>query len=62
MSEFFTCAQPFSYTDEIAICDDIKTFIEKELLKATNKDEIRAYQKILKHIKGVRKATDEGMY
>lgn len=43
MSEFFTCAQPFSYTDEIAVCDNIKTFIEKELLKATNKDEIRAY-------------------
>ena len=51
MSEFFTCAQPFSYTDEIAVCDNIKIFIEKELLKATNKDVIEAYKKVLKHIK-----------
>ena len=58
MSEFFTCAQPFSYTDEIAACDNIKIFIEKELLKATNKDEIKAYQKVLKYIKGIRKEID----
>ena len=61
MSDFFTCAQPFSYTDKRAVCDDIKTYIERELLKATNKDEIKTYQKVLKHIKDIRKKIDRGV-
>ena len=52
----------FSYAGEIALCDDIKAFIERELLQTTNKDVIEAYQKVLRHIKGIRKAADEGMY
>ena len=52
----------FSSAGEVAVCDDIKAFIERELLLATNKEVIEAYQKILKHIKGIRKAADEGMY
>lgn len=52
----------FSSAGEVAVCDDIKAFIERELLQTTDKDVIEAYRKVLRHIKGIRKAADEGMY
>lgn len=52
----------FSSAGEVAVCDDIKAFIERELLQTTNKDVIEAYQKVLRYLKGIRKAADEGMY
>lgn len=52
----------FSSAGEVAVCDDIKAFIERELLQTTDKEVIEAYQKVLRYIKGIRKAADEGMY
>lgn len=52
----------FSSAGEVAVCDDVKAFIEKELLQTTDKEVIEAYQKVLRYIKGIRKAADEGMY
>ena len=52
----------FSSAGEVSVCDDIKAFIERELLRTTNKEVIEAYQKVLRYIKGIRKAADEGMY
>lgn len=52
----------FSSAGEVAVCNDIKTFIEKELSQTTNKEVIEAYQKILRYIEIIRKTADEGMY
>lgn len=52
----------FNGAGEVAVCDDIKAFIERRLLQTTNKEVIEAYQKVLKYIKLIRKAADEGMY
>lgn len=52
----------FSSAGEVAVCDDIKAFIERELLQTTDKEVIEAYQKVLRYVKGIRKAADEGMY
>jgi len=49
-----------NYTEVMAVCDDIRTFIERELLLTTDESEIRAYQKILAHVKKVSKAVVEG--
>ena len=49
-----------NYTEVMAVCDDIRTFIERELLLTTDESEIRAYQKILAHVKEVSKAIVEG--
>lgn len=51
----------FSSAGKVAVCDDIKAFIERELLQTTNKEVIEAYQKVLRYIKEIRKAADEGM-
>lgn len=52
----------FSSAGEVAVCDDIRAFIEKELLSATDKEVIEAYQKVLRYVKGIRKSADEGWY
>lgn len=52
----------FNSAGAVAVCDDIKAFIERRLLQTTDKGVIEAYQKILKYIKLIRKAADEGMY
>lgn len=49
-----------NYTEVIAAYDSIRTFIERELLLTTDESEIRAYQKILAHVKEVSKAVVEG--
>ena len=49
-----------NYTEVIAVCDNIKTFIERELLLTTDESEIKAYQKILAHVREVSKAVVEG--
>ena len=60
--DLFDNESSYTYTDVIGICDDIKAFVERELLQTTNKEVIEAYQKVLRYIKGIRKAADEGMY
>ena len=52
----------YTYTAVIGVCDDIKAFVERELLQTTDKEVIEAYKKVLRYIKGVRKAIDEKMY
>jgi len=58
--DLFDNESPYTYTDEIAVCDDIKAFIERELLQTTDKEVIEAYQKVLRYIKGIRKAIVNG--
>lgn len=48
----------YTYTDMIDICDDIKAFVERELLQATDEIEINAYKKVINHIKRTRKKID----
>lgn len=60
MYGLFDEADIINYTEVIAVCDDIRTFIERELLLATDESEIRAYQKILTHVKKVSKAIVNG--
>lgn len=62
MVDLFEEESGFISTGEVSVCDDIKAFIERELLQTTNKEVIEAYQKVLRYIKGVRKEADEGMY
>lgn len=62
MSILYDEQSPYTYTAVISVCDDIKAFVERELLQETNKDVIEAYKKVLRYIKGVRKEADEGMY
>lgn len=52
----------FSNAGEKAVCNDVKAFIEKELLQTTDKEVIEAYQKVLRYIEMIRTAADEGMY
>lgn len=52
----------FSSAGEVAVCNDIKAFIEKKLSQTTNKEVIEAYQKVLRYVEGIRRAADEGMY
>ena len=60
MYGLFDEANIINYTEVIAVCDNIKTFIERELLLTTDESEIRAYQKILAHVREVSKAVVEG--
>ena len=58
MSDLFNNESPYTYTDVIGICDDIKAFVERELLQATDEIEINAYKKIINYIKCTRKKID----
>ena len=58
--DLFNNESPYTYTDMIGLCDDIKAFVERELLQATDEIEINAYKKVLKHIKHTRKKIDSG--
>ena len=49
-----------NYTGVIAAYDSIRIFIERELLLTTDEKEIRAYRKILTHVKEMSKAVVEG--
>lgn len=60
MYGLFDEAPIINYTEVMTVCDDIRTFIERELLLTTDESEIRAYQKILAHVKEVSKAVVEG--
>ncbi len=60
MYGLFDAAPIINYTEVMAVCDDIRTFIERELLLTTDESEIRAYQKILAHVNKVSKAVVEG--
>lgn len=60
MYGLFDEADIINYTEVMAVCDDIRTFIERELLLATDESEIRAYRKILAHVKKVSKAVVNG--
>lgn len=60
MYGLFDEAPIINYTEVMAVCDNIKIFIERELLLTTDESEIRAYQKILAHVKEVSKAVVEG--
>lgn len=62
MANLFEEESIFSSSGEVTVCDDIKAFIERKLLQTTNKEVIEAYKKVLKHIKVILKAADEGMY
>lgn len=56
--DLFDNESPYTYTDEIGVCDDIKAFVERELLQATDEIEINAYKKIINYIKCTRKKID----
>lgn len=56
--DLFDNESPYTYTDAIGICDDIKAFVERELLQTTDEIEINAYKKVINYIKRTRKKID----
>lgn len=60
MYGLFDESDVINYTEVIAVCDNIRMFIERELLLTTDESEIKAYRKILAHVKDVSKAVVNG--
>lgn len=56
--DLFDNESSYTYTDVIGVCDNIKAFVERELLQATDEIEINAYKKVINHIKRTRKKID----
>lgn len=56
--DLFDNESPYTYIDVIGVCDDIKAFVERELLQTTDEIEINAYKKVIDHIKRTRKKID----